>query len=73
MTVPDESRMTVRQRRARLQSMAQRLFAGGWQPLAANRSGDIIRGFEAFDVLLERHPDLGRVRFVALLGPSRLR
>jgi len=36
-------------------------------------SKNIIRGFQAFDLLLEEHPEyVGRVRFVALLVPSRL-
>jgi trehalose 6-phosphate synthase len=39
----------------------------------AEPSKNIIRGFEAFDLLLERHPEyVGRVRFVAFLVPSRL-
>jgi trehalose 6-phosphate synthase len=36
-------------------------------------SKNIVRGFQAFDLLLERHPDhVGKVRFVAFLVPSRL-
>ncbi len=35
-------------------------------------SKNIVRGFEAFGILLERHPELhGRVAFLALLAPSR--
>ena len=35
-------------------------------------SKNVVRGFEAFGLLLERHPELrGRVQFVALLDPSR--
>jgi trehalose 6-phosphate synthase len=35
-------------------------------------SKNIVRGFEAFELLLERHPELrGRVGFLALLAPSR--
>jgi trehalose 6-phosphate synthase len=35
-------------------------------------SKNIVRGFHAFDLLLERHPELhGRVGMVALLAPSR--
>lgn len=35
-------------------------------------SKNILRGFQAFRLLLERHPDLvGQVRFVAVLPPSR--
>jgi trehalose 6-phosphate synthase len=35
-------------------------------------SKNIMRGFEAFGLLLERHPELhGRVGFLALLAPSR--
>lgn len=35
-------------------------------------SKNIVRGFDAFGVLLERHPELhGRVGMVALLAPSR--
>ena len=35
-------------------------------------SKNILRGFLAFDVMLDRHPDLaGRVTFLALLQPSR--
>jgi trehalose 6-phosphate synthase len=35
-------------------------------------SKNIVRGFEAFALLLERHPELdGRVRLLALLDPSR--
>jgi trehalose 6-phosphate synthase len=35
-------------------------------------SKNILRGFLAYDVMLERHPDLaGRVAFLALLQPSR--
>jgi trehalose 6-phosphate synthase len=37
-------------------------------------SKNIVRGFEALDVLLERYPEhLGEVRMLALLVPSRLR
>jgi trehalose 6-phosphate synthase len=36
-------------------------------------SKNIVRGFEAFDLLLERYPEhLGHLRFMALLVPSRL-
>jgi trehalose 6-phosphate synthase len=36
-------------------------------------SKNIIRGFQAFDLLLERYPEYqGRVRFLAFLVPSRL-
>jgi trehalose 6-phosphate synthase len=36
-------------------------------------SKNIVRGFEAFDLLLERYPEhIGHVRFMALLVPSRL-
>jgi trehalose 6-phosphate synthase len=36
-------------------------------------SKNIVRGFKALDLLLERHPEhLGRVRLLALLVPSRL-
>jgi trehalose 6-phosphate synthase len=35
-------------------------------------SKNIVRGFRAFDLLLERHPELhGRIGMVALLAPSR--
>ena len=35
-------------------------------------SKNIVRGFEAFGLLLERHPELhGKVGFLALLAPSR--
>lgn len=35
-------------------------------------SKNIVAGFEAFDLLLQRHPELvGRVRFLAFLVPSR--
>jgi trehalose 6-phosphate synthase len=35
-------------------------------------SKNILRGFQAFDVMLDDHPDLaGRVTFLALLQPSR--
>ena len=35
-------------------------------------SKNIVRGFEAFGLLLERHPELhGKVAFLALLSPSR--
>jgi len=35
-------------------------------------SKNIIRGFRAYDILLERHPELrGKVKFVAFLVPSR--
>ncbi|MFC1905918.1 trehalose-6-phosphate synthase [Chloroflexota bacterium] len=37
-------------------------------------SKNIVRGFKAFDVLLDRHPELkGKVRFLAFLVPSRTR
>jgi trehalose 6-phosphate synthase len=37
-------------------------------------SKNIVRGFEAFDLLLEWHPEhLGQVRLIASLVPSRLR
>ncbi|NIN65656.1 MAG: trehalose-6-phosphate synthase, partial [Anaerolineae bacterium] len=36
-------------------------------------SKNIVRGFEAYDLLLERHPEhLGQVRLMAFLVPSRL-
>jgi trehalose 6-phosphate synthase len=36
-------------------------------------SKNIVRGFQAFDLLLERHPEhLGQVRFLSFLVPSRL-
>lgn len=39
----------------------------------ADPSKNIVRGFRAFKLMLERHPELrGRVRFLALLSPSRL-
>ncbi|HET8892495.1 MAG TPA: trehalose-6-phosphate synthase [Gaiellaceae bacterium] len=39
----------------------------------ADPSKNIVRGFRAFKLMLERHPELrGRVRFLALLAPSRL-
>ena len=39
----------------------------------AEPSKNIIRGFQAFDLLLERYPEyVGAVRFVAFLVPSRL-
>jgi len=35
-------------------------------------SKNVVRGFEAYGLLLERHPELhGRVQFLALLDPSR--
>jgi trehalose 6-phosphate synthase len=35
-------------------------------------SKNIVRGFRAFKLMLDRHPELrGRVRFLALLAPSR--
>ena len=35
-------------------------------------SKNVVRGFQAFSLLLERHPDLhGKVGFLALLAPSR--
>jgi len=35
-------------------------------------SKNVVRGFEAFGLLLERHPELhGRIQFLALLDPSR--
>lgn len=38
----------------------------------ADPSKNIVRGFRAFKLMLERHPELrGRVRFLALLAPSR--
>ncbi len=38
----------------------------------ADPSKNIVRGFEAFGLLLERHPELhGKVGFLALLAPSR--
>jgi trehalose 6-phosphate synthase len=39
----------------------------------AEPSKNIVRGFHAFDRMLERHPELlGRVNFLAILVPSRL-
>jgi trehalose 6-phosphate synthase len=39
----------------------------------AEPSKNIIRGFKAFELLLERYPEhIGRVQFLALLVPSRL-
>ncbi|HVH52400.1 MAG TPA: trehalose-6-phosphate synthase [Gaiellaceae bacterium] len=38
----------------------------------ADPSKNIVRGFRAFKLMLDRHPELrGRVRFLALLAPSR--
>jgi trehalose 6-phosphate synthase len=38
----------------------------------AEPSKNIVRGFSAFDILLDRHPEmLGNVRFLAFLVPSR--
>ena len=38
----------------------------------AEPSKNIVRGFRAFDLLLQRHPELhGRVKFLAFLVPSR--
>ncbi len=38
----------------------------------AEPSKNIVRGFNAYEILLERHPDLrGNVRFLAFLVPSR--
>ena len=38
----------------------------------AEPSKNIVRGFRAFDKLLERHPEfLGRIKFVAFLVPTR--
>ena len=38
----------------------------------ADPSKNVVRGFRAFKLMLERHPELrGRVRFLALLAPSR--
>ena len=39
----------------------------------AEPSKNVLRGFKAFDLFLERYPEwLGRVRFLSLLVPSRL-
>jgi len=39
----------------------------------AEPSKNVLRGFKAFDLFLERYPEwLGKVRFLALLVPSRL-
>jgi trehalose 6-phosphate synthase len=50
---------------------------GDWQILLRidriEPSKNIVRGFQAFDELLELHPEhRGRIKFVALLVPSRL-
>jgi trehalose 6-phosphate synthase len=50
---------------------------GDWQIILRidriEPSKNIVRGFQAFDELLELHPEhRGRVKFVALLVPSRL-
>jgi trehalose 6-phosphate synthase len=50
---------------------------GDWQILLRidriEPSKNIVRGFQAFDEMLELHPEhRGRVKFVALLVPSRL-
>ncbi|HLY93342.1 MAG TPA: trehalose-6-phosphate synthase [Gaiellaceae bacterium] len=38
----------------------------------ADPSKNVVRGFRAFKLMLDRHPELrGRVRFLALLAPSR--
>lgn len=38
----------------------------------AEPSKNILRGFRAFDILLQRHPELqGRIKFVAFLVPTR--
>ena len=50
-------------------------LAGGQLVLRVDRtdpSKNIVRGFTAFDLLLDEHPELhGRVQFLALLQPSR--
>jgi trehalose 6-phosphate synthase len=50
---------------------------GAWQLILridrTEPSKNIVRGFQAFDELLERHPEhRGKVKFLALLVPSRL-
>jgi trehalose 6-phosphate synthase len=50
-------------------------LAGGQLVLRVDRtdpSKNIVRGFTAYDLLLEEHPELhGKVQFLALLQPSR--
>ena len=55
---------------------AERFRSGSTGPLVvradrAEPSKNIVRGFEAFGVLLDRRPDLAGTRFVACLYPSR--
>jgi trehalose 6-phosphate synthase len=52
-------------------------FYGDWQIILRidriEPSKNIVRGFQAFDELLELHPEhRGKVKFLALLVPSRL-
>lgn len=52
-----------------------RSFCGAWTIVRVDRmepSKNIIRGFRAYELLLERYPHLqGQVRFLAFLVPSR--
>lgn len=69
-------RRTANSRAAQEQNLLLDHLLGEQTILRVDRmepSKNIVRGFEAYRILLEEHPELrGRVRFLALLVPSRL-
>lgn len=65
-----KTRATARQREHLLPRLGERTIV---RVDRIEPSKNVVRGFQAFDLLLERHPQhLGKVRFIASLVPSRL-
>ena len=65
-----KARRTARQREHLLPRLGERTVV---RVDRIEPSKNVIRGFQAFDLLLERHPQhLGKVRLIASLVPSRL-
>ncbi len=63
--------------KARAEQLVQELTGNGEQMILrvdrTDPSKNVVRGFLAFQTMLDQHPELvGKVRFLALLQPSRL-
>lgn len=62
----------VREHQERLQSLCSEFAIVRVDRIDPSRN--IVRGFRAYEILLERHPELrGRAKFLAFLTPSRAR
>jgi trehalose 6-phosphate synthase len=70
----DAAELRERAAGAEARAWAERLAGRGRLLVRADRmepSKNIVRGFEAFGLLKDQHPELADVRFVACLYPSR--